>query len=126
MVAGAARGDRERDYYGVLGVPDTASHDAIIRAHRRLARSSHPDVDTDNPQATERFERLVAAREVLGDPATRAAYDKLRTSHAPADVQRSRVPRTTKRDRQPGGRPEPPIRPGPVVWTPGSRRWPQP
>ena len=127
MSANRRRADFGRDYYAVLGVPETATHDEIIRAYRRLARTSHPDADVGNPQAAEEFERLVAAREVLGDPATREAYDQLRASRA----------RTTLRVRRPeppqsagspvgtrarAGHPEPAIRPGPVVWTPDTPR----
>ncbi|HEV3365094.1 MAG TPA: DnaJ domain-containing protein, partial [Acidimicrobiia bacterium] len=37
-------GDRSgADYYDILGVPDTATADDIIRAYRRLAREHHPD-----------------------------------------------------------------------------------
>lgn len=122
MSANRRRADLGRDYYAVLGVPETATRDEIIRAYRRLARTSHPDADVGNPQAADEFERLVAAREVLGDPASREAYDQLRASRA----------RTTPRVRRPDtpqpaspvgtrartGRPEPAIRPGPVVWIP--------
>lgn len=124
MSANRRRADFGRDYYAVLGVPETATRDEIIRAYRRLARTSHPDADAGNPQAADEFERLVAAREVLGDPATREAYDQLRASRA----------RTTPRARRPdapqpaspmgtrAGHLEPVIRPGPVVWTPDTPR----
>ena len=121
------RADFGRDYYAVLGVPDTATHDEIIRAYRRLARTSHPDADAGNPLAAEEFERLVAAREVLGDPATRKTYDKLRASRAksiPRTERTGAAPRPTPpvSARGPLGRPEPIVRPGPVIWTPDTPR----
>ena len=126
MSANLRRADVGRDYYAVLGVPETATHDEIIRAYRRLARTSHPDADLGNPQAADEFERLVAAREVLGDPATREAYDHLRASRARTTPRVRRTdappPASPVGTRAPGGHPEPAIRPGPVVWTPDTLR----
>lgn len=126
MTADPRRDDAGRDYYAVLGVPETATHDEIIRAYRRQARTSHPDVDVGNPQATEEFERLVAAREVLSDPATRAAYDEVRRVRTAAREPRRPANNVASRfDPGPAGRPEPAVRPGPVVWTPDAPRWTQ-
>ena len=124
--ANQRRADFGRDYYAVLGVPETATHDEIIRAYRRLARASHPDADVGNPQAADEFERLVAAREVLGDPASRQAYDQLRASRARTTpgVRRPDNPQPASPvgTRARAGHPEPAIRPGPVVWTPDTPR----
>lgn len=126
MSANRRRADFGRDYYAVLGVRENATHDEIIRAYRRLVRTSHPDADVGNPQAADEFERLVAAREVLGDPATREAYDQLRASRAMTTprVRRPDIPPSASPvgTRARGGHPEPAIRPGPVVWTPDTPR----
>ncbi len=63
-----------RDYYGILGVSRDASADEIKRAYRRLARELHPDVNPD-PAAQQRFKDVVAAYEVLTDPAKRQVVD---------------------------------------------------
>lgn len=68
---------RVRDYYGVLGVPRTATQNEIRDAFRRLARQHHPDVRPDDPQATDRFKEISEAYEVLGDPEKRRRYDEL-------------------------------------------------
>ena len=66
----------ERDYYGILGVPRTASDAEIKRAFRRLARELHPDV-SDAPDAHERFREVAEAYEVLSKPETRELYDRM-------------------------------------------------
>lgn len=66
---------RTRDYYEVLGVPRNASQKDIKAAFRRLARQHHPDVNPDDPQATERFREISEAYEVLSDNEKRARYD---------------------------------------------------
>ena len=68
----------EKDYYALLGVPETASEQDIARAYRRLARELHPDVNPDKPDAEERFKEVSSAYDVVGDPARRKEYDELR------------------------------------------------
>ena len=63
-----------RDFYEILGVPRNASQDEIQRAYRKLARTYHPDVNSD-PAAEERFKDISEAYDVLSDPQTRRRYD---------------------------------------------------
>lgn len=62
--------------YQILGVPKTASIDAIRKAYRKLARRHHPDVNPGDSKAEETFKRVSAAYEVLSDEKKRAAYDE--------------------------------------------------
>lgn len=66
----------KRDYYEVLGVSKSASDDEIKKAHRKLAKQYHPDLNRDNPEAAEKFKELNEAYEVLSDSSKRAKYDQ--------------------------------------------------
>ena len=65
-----------RDYYEVLGVARDASAREIKNAYRRLARSHHPDVNREDPEAGRRFKEIQQAYDVLGDTAKRKRYDQ--------------------------------------------------
>ncbi|MBV9425762.1 MAG: molecular chaperone DnaJ [Solirubrobacterales bacterium] len=65
-----------RDYYDVLGVPRDADDASIKKAFRRLARELHPDVNSHDPNAEEKFKQAAEAYEVLSDPERRATYDR--------------------------------------------------
>ncbi|TFB49510.1 J domain-containing protein [Cryobacterium tagatosivorans] len=64
--------------YEVLGVSPTASQDELRRAYRRLLRHTHPDVGG----SAERFHAVQIAWERVGNPASRAEYDRHRYSEA--------------------------------------------
>ena len=63
-----------KDYYGVLGVPRTATEAEIKKAYRKLARELHPDVA--GSEGEERFKEVAAAYDVLGHAEKRAQYDR--------------------------------------------------
>ncbi len=65
-----------RDYYEVLGVSRDAGEDQIKKAFRRLARELHPDVNSSDPGAEEKFKEAAEAYEVLADSERRATYDR--------------------------------------------------
>lgn len=66
----------ERDYYEVLGVDRNASDADLKKAYRRLAMKYHPDRNSEDAEAVERFKEAKQAFEVLKDSKKRAAYDQ--------------------------------------------------
>lgn len=66
----------KKDYYEILGVPRTANAKELKAAYRKLARKFHPDVNTDNPGAEDRFKEIAEAFAVLSDKDKRAKYDQ--------------------------------------------------
>lgn len=67
-----------KNYYAILGVPQSATGDEVRAAFRVLAKKYHPDVARDNPFADAHFRELQEAYEVLSGPARRIAYDEER------------------------------------------------
>jgi DnaJ-class molecular chaperone len=65
-----------RDPYEVLGVPRGASAAAIKSAYRKLAKKHHPDSNTNDPKAAERFSELNSANEIIGDEDKRKQFDR--------------------------------------------------
>src|SRR6201988_1445831 len=65
-----------RDPYEVLGVARDAGEQEIKKAFRKLARELHPDVNSHDPQAEEKFKEAAEAYEVLSDADRRATYDR--------------------------------------------------
>jgi len=66
----------KRDYYEVLGVSKDASDADIKKAYRRLAMKYHPDRNSDDDGAEEKFKESREAYEVLKDSEQRRAYDQ--------------------------------------------------
>jgi molecular chaperone DnaJ len=66
----------EADLYKVLGVDRKAPPDEIKKAYRKLARQYHPDRNPGDAAAEERFKKISAAYDVLGDPDKRKQYDR--------------------------------------------------
>jgi len=66
-----------RDPYEVLGLDADATEEAIRSVYRQLARTFHPDVNSD-PAAVAHFREITDAYVVLSDPELRAQWDRQR------------------------------------------------
>jgi len=64
-----------KDFYQRLGVARGADEKEIKNAYRRLARQYHPDVNSGDKAAEERFKEISEAYNVLSDPKQRKQYD---------------------------------------------------
>ena len=64
------------DPYTTLGVARSATEKDIKSAYRKLAKELHPDRNTDNPKATERFSKVTQAYDLLTDKDKRARLDR--------------------------------------------------
>lgn len=64
------------DPYAVLGVARDATPLQVARAHRRLAKEHHPDLNRDAHGAAERMRRINEAWAILSDPQRRDEYDR--------------------------------------------------
>ena len=63
------------DYYADLGVSKNATADEIKKAYRKLAFKYHPDQNPGDKVAEEKFKKITAAYDVLGDEQKRRQYD---------------------------------------------------
>lgn len=68
----------DKDFYKVLGVPDTATADEIKKAYRKLAQTHHPDANPGDASAEDRFKEISEAYATLSDPEQRKEYDQVR------------------------------------------------
>ncbi|WP_296675152.1 DnaJ C-terminal domain-containing protein [Novosphingobium sp.] len=64
------------DPYSILGVARSATEKDIKSAYRKLAKELHPDRNTDNPKAAERFGEITRAYDLLSDKDKRARFDR--------------------------------------------------
>jgi hypothetical protein len=97
---GSGSDGRRNEAFRVLGLPVGSDREAVVRAYRRLARATHPDVSAD-PKASDRFATLTAAYRLASEvpgrdagpapamtggrsPATGNAADDLRDDWATA------------------------------------------
>ncbi|MDQ0463511.1 DnaJ-class molecular chaperone [Caulobacter ginsengisoli] len=65
-----------QDPYQELGVSRGAGADDIRKAFRKLAKQHHPDTNPNNKVSEERFKRITAAFDILGDPEKKKKFDR--------------------------------------------------
>lgn len=76
--------DPKNDYYDLIGVAVTATAAEIQQAYRQRAKTLHPDLNPERREwATEQFQRLNEAYDVLSNPELRQSYNEERWPYAP-------------------------------------------
>ena len=68
------------DPYKELGVSKGASADEVKKAYRKLAKELHPDKNPGDKITEDKFKRVTAAFDILGDKDKRAKYDAARST----------------------------------------------
>lgn len=73
----------KRDYYEVLGISKGAGEAEIKKAFRQKAMQYHPDKNSGDKAAEEKFKEVNEAYEILSDPKKKDKYDRF--GHAGVD-----------------------------------------
>jgi len=76
------------DYYALLNVSKTATHEEIRTAYKRESLRTHPDrlsnaTPVERQRATEKFQVVADAYYVLSDTSRRREYDQLHSRRSP-------------------------------------------
>lgn len=64
------------NYYDILGVQQTATHEEIKKSYRKLAFQFHPDRNQNDINAENKFKEISTAYETLSDLNKRNLYDR--------------------------------------------------
>ena len=83
--------NKQKSYYEVLGVSQTATQSQIKEAFYDISKAHHPDKRTSG-SSVEKFKRANEAYSVLSDEDQRTSYDQeLRLSESPLGQQQFRM-----------------------------------
>ncbi|MFT5207098.1 MAG: DnaJ-class molecular chaperone [Candidatus Omnitrophota bacterium] len=70
--------DHAKDYYKILGVEESANEVEMKKVYRKLALKYHPDKNSGNKNAEEKFKEISEAYYVLSDSKRREEYELTR------------------------------------------------
>ena len=66
----------KKNYYDTLGIAKSASEAEIKKAYKKLAMQYHPDRNTGDKKAEEKFKEVNEAYQVLSDKEKKKNYDQ--------------------------------------------------
>ncbi|KAK5073881.1 hypothetical protein LTR64_006978 [Lithohypha guttulata] len=66
----------QRTHYDVLGVPPTTTKADLKKRFYVLSKETHPDMNRNDPKASERFAEVSEAYAILGNDEKRKKYDR--------------------------------------------------
>lgn len=71
-----------KDYYKILELENSSvTPEEIKQAYREQAKKYHPDINSTNQYAEERFKDINEAYKVLSNSATKRKYDRMWNTH---------------------------------------------
>lgn len=93
----------EATHYETLQIPINATAAEIKKSFYALSKAHHPDLNPNDPTASEKFVKISEAYHVLGNQAERQKYDR---DHLPRQRQSTAAPQGSysSSSYQPGGR----------------------
>ena len=70
----------KENLYNVLEVPETASAEDIKKAYRKMSLKWHPDKNQNSQESVDKFQKISAAYEILGNPEKKDEHDMMRNN----------------------------------------------
>ena len=65
----------QKNYYDILGISKTANDAEIKKAYKKLTTKYHPDRNTGDKKAEEKFKEVNEAYQTLSNPTKKKNYE---------------------------------------------------